>query len=152
MPKPTRLFTTEHVVTMYHHRVPADVSLKQILEPSYWAHVAYQFKPGFRVVCDSEDGTWTATLHCRSVGKVEAFMSIENFVEFSSEKKKVDTGPYRVEWRGGTSRWAVVTGSEQNVSVIKDGFDMEEQAIAWVEGHLARTQSEKTPAKKTAAA
>lgn len=138
---PTRLFTAEHAFSIYHHTVAEGVTVDDLLNPGYWAHVAPQLRPGYRVICDATDLSWTATFMVRAVNRVEVFMAVISHTEFKSTVKLdlPKNSPYSVKFRGPKSKWSVIRRDGNTDAILKEGFDLEELAVGWLNEHVAKT-------------
>lgn len=149
--KPTRLKTVEFSVATYYHEVPVGTTFEDILDPTYWAHVAAQLRPKSRIVCDAVDGTWTATLFVRAAGKVEAFVAPLSHTPLNEHLEMDKINPYKVEFLGANSKWAVTLSKNGKKSVLSQGHQTGEIAYAWAKEHIEATRPEPKPEPKPAA-
>lgn len=134
--KPTKLFPAEHVVVIYHHTPELGLSLKDILEPSYWVHVAPQLRVGHRIEIMAPDGDWWAMLIVRAVGRTEAVVQELQYVKLGEPTAKVkgEENPYKIVWRGPARKFGIVRKSDKEV--VKDEFQVREHAEKWLKNHL----------------
>lgn len=136
---PTRLVTLEHAVTYYHHIAPQGLTVDDVTTPGYWAHVTYQMKPGFRIVVDAVDRTWTATLIVRSVSKVEAHTEVLFHQELGRKTKVEDNSVYDVVFKGPKLKWCVTVKQGADTRVLESGLETREDADDWRKNNVMVT-------------
>lgn len=135
--RPTNLFPAEHTILVWHHTVPAEIGLDDVLSPEFWTHVAQKLRPHNRIIVDREDGAWTATLFVRSAARLSATVAVEHFKEFG-EREALPAEPsaaeYEVAWGGPAHKHRVIRKADKQV--MEKGFDTPEQASAWLRQHV----------------
>jgi hypothetical protein len=108
------------------------VAFEEAFKPEFWAHTAKRLRPGDIIEVRAEDGSFYAELYVRAVGalfaKVEALFAKELGAGISAEADKLD-----VKWNVGKRCFAVIRRSDN--TVIRDGFQIKEDAIAWMNDH-----------------
>lgn len=134
--KPTKLFHAQHEIVAYAHSPEYGVTLKQVMEPTYWSHVARLLRPGFTVVVTAPDMTWRAELMVRAVGKTEVLMGLIGHAEFGgSVDVTSEDSPYEIKWRGPARKFGVIR--KEDGAVVKDEFQAKEYAAQWIKNHIA---------------
>lgn len=133
--KPTKLFTAEHTVVVYHHAPESGVTIKDVLKPDYWTHVAPSLRTGHRIEILSADASWWAMLIVRATGRHEAIVQALQHVELgASETIKSQGVGYEVKWLGGSKKHGVIRTSDDEI--IKDEFAVKEAAVKWMNNHI----------------
>ncbi len=111
----------------------ADVSLKDLMAPDYWAHVAKSLKPGARIEVLPDSRSWFAELIVRSATDNSVNLAVLRHIEFDSPVKAADNGdPYEIKHRGGAG-WSVVRKADK-VAVFEKGQSKLE-AERWLAEH-----------------
>ena len=134
MTQPMSLHDAAFSVPTLYHAPQAGVTIEEVLEPSYWAHVASQLKPGTRIEVMAQDGAWWAMLLVRAAGRTDAVVQALQYVILGSNET-FTAGGYEIKWRGPKAKWGVVRGKD--AAVLHDGFAVKEEAEAWMVEHLA---------------
>ncbi len=110
------------------------VTLEQILEPSYWAHIAPKLTAYDEIRVITDDEQWVAYLLVlfaeRNFAKVKVDRVIkidENAVsEYQSDKLKVD-------WKGAHQKFSVIRLSDSKI--IHSGCKTRDEATQWMRQH-----------------
>ena len=108
-------------------------SLKDMLAPRYWAHVARELKPGFRIEVVPEDMTWLGELYVYRVGPGYAIMKVLNAWDFEpadEEEMMLQDDDYEVRWGNPTTKFRIIRTADGNV--MKDGFADKLDAMKWL--------------------
>jgi hypothetical protein len=104
----------------------------EVLQESYWAHVASQLKPNDIIIATPNDRSFWAELLVNGAGRLWADVQVLRWIERGEVRVSVkEKSDYRVEWSGGHGKWRVVRGQD----VVKEGFDTEKDANKWVDSH-----------------
>lgn len=113
-------------------------SIKDMLKPEYWAHVAGKLSPTSRIEVVSEDSTWFAELFVVSVGRNWAQVSLMRFVELAESAKPASPeAEYRVEWKGQKQLHCVIRKADN--AIIRNGFQKATDASKWLTDYEAQT-------------
>lgn len=114
------------------------VTFDDVLKPEYWTSLAGRFGVNTRfhplVHVVNEEHTFSAMLYVRSVQQNEVYVEtiwgphIFGPVEAADDKKLV------AKWNIGSKSYEVVRATDK--AVIKSGFGVKEQAVAWIDEHL----------------
>jgi len=117
------------------HAEPAEgVTVKDMLKPVYWTHVAASLVKGARIEAVSEDGTWFAEFYVKSANKIEAYVTLMREVTLSKAVAKLEVEPkFKVSHVGG-GKWRVLR-TEDNAE-LQTGFKSKEAAQKWLDSHL----------------
>lgn len=133
--KPTKLLLAEHALVLWHHVPEFGVTFDALLERGYWAHVAKSLRVGHRIEVMAPDGAWWGNLLVRAVGPNEAAVQPLQFVQLGAAETVASADmPYEVKWRGPARQFGVVR--KDDGSVVKDGFQIKEDAARWAVNHL----------------
>jgi hypothetical protein len=114
--------------------VPVTVSREEILEPSYWAHVAAQMQPLDHIEARWEDGSkiqYLIVAMCEknyAVVKFDRELTLEQEAQAPSGAEK-----HRVEWKGPRLMWSVIRLSDSQI--IHNGEKSRDLATAWMMEH-----------------
>jgi len=117
------------------HAQPAEgVTIKDMLNPIYWTHVASNLIKGARIEAVAEDGTWFAEFYVKSANKIEAHVTLMREVALSKAVAKLKIEPkFKVNHVGG-GKWRVLR-TEDNAE-LQTGFKSKETAQSWLDNHL----------------
>lgn len=131
MQQPTKLLFAEHAVVTFFHSPAVGVNIKDMLEPSYWAHVARDLRPGHKIEVLAEDMSYWAMLMVRDVGRTEAKVVVlqEKKLDAGVDlAKDVDDG-LEIKWRGPSAKFSVVR--KDGGDILRDGFQTRDAASQW---------------------
>lgn len=114
--------------------IQLNVTLDDVLEPSYWAHVAAQMDPLDHVEVRAEDGSWIAYLIVSFCERNYAKMVVDRVVKLETSKAApVASIKHKVEWKGPVNKFAVIRVSDSQM--IKFGFRTKDLAYAALQDH-----------------
>ena len=131
----SNLRSAEYCRNVWTAIVSSDTSIEQMLKPSFWGHVAQQFRVGDHVEVVSEDQSFYAEFYVRFARRLEASVSLLRKVDLREVRSTVDndlTSSYSVKFRGSRAKFSVLQGDK----IVRDNFETEELAQAWLNGHL----------------
>lgn len=108
----------------------AGTAFEDLLDPIYWGHVGKKLRPLDILEIHPEDGNYFAELLVRSVetGGRGAKVAPLRFVGLGAIEAAAEE--YRIEWKGGHSKHAVVRVRDK--AVLQAGFGNKEDAAAWL--------------------
>ena len=116
--------------------IPMDVKLDQLLEPSYWAHVADQMQPLDEVKARMEDGS---AIHYLVVGWCErnfAHVKLDRTVELRVDKEPpASSVKHRVEWKGMHQKYCVIR--QRDSAILREGELSKDSAARWMREYEA---------------
>lgn len=130
---PGALKSAEFVRQVWRIVVPAGTKVADMLKPAYWGHVAPQLRPGDLIESVTEDNSLFCEFLVRYSRRLEASVSLLREVQLVPPTiTEQEVAEYQVVFRGARSKHTVLKGQ----SVIKDGFDTDGQAKAWLTDYL----------------
>lgn len=110
--------------------IPMSVTLEQLLEPSYWAHVAEQMQPLDEIKARMEDGS---AVHYLLVGWCErnfAHVKLDRTVTLNvSKEPPVSSVKHRVQWMGMHQKYCVIRQSDN--AILREG-ETKDGAARWL--------------------
>lgn len=135
--KPTRLKEAEHSRNIWLLSVPSDITLDNLLQPDFWAHVGAQLRPCARIEVVPEDMSWFAELIVLDCGRLWAKVAPLRFVELAG-KADVPTpsaaDAYKVEFKGPIKKHVVIRQSDK--VIVQEGIAQKEDAHRWIADHI----------------
>jgi hypothetical protein len=132
---PSRKTFAEHSRNQWfvvpEHGTPFDA----LLDPAFWAHVAYELKPCDEITVHAEDGSYYGRLLVRDASRLYAIVAKLEYhdldpVDVQQGSSAIPKG-YEVKWRGPIHKWCVLRGTD----VLKDG-QSKDSANQWLREHL----------------
>lgn len=108
---------------------------ESIFAPDFWAHVAKDLKQGDIIHVRSEDHSFYARVYVRASDRLWAKVGEIEAVNFDATQKAEESG-LAVKWIVGKRSFAVVRQSDNQV--IQGGFQIKEDAVAWMNDHNAK--------------
>ena len=111
------------------------LTLDEILEPAFWAHVAPSMEPLDKIEARWEDGSMVANirvLYCERTYAKVALIDKEQYGEIATEVPESSL-KHRIEYKGTTLKHAVIRNSDN--AVVQSGFKERTQAISWMQDH-----------------
>jgi len=134
-----RMKSGDFVRTLWVVTAEQGTTKKDIMTPSYWSHVAAQFRPYDRIEVRVDDGTYFAELlilACdRTWAKVHelTFHSLTTS-DVSMTQASEEMAEFDVKWNGPANKFIVLRKSDNEV--IKKGFDDKEEAQKFLSGYM----------------
>ena len=121
------------LVTAHENTTPKD-----LLEPSYWAHVATKLRPRARIEAWANDGTWLAEYVVLEAGRNWAklhLLSVHHLTTADVAQTQADLlSAYEVTFRGGHCLWSVIRKIDREV--VHEGEQTMDGAVAWLKERL----------------
>ena len=129
---PSNLKPAEYVRNVFAITPEHGVTIDDLKEPGYWAHVAAKLHPTDRIEVTSEDGTWFAEVFVNAAAHNWAQVTVLRFHELAeAAKPAVNVAPkHSVQWKGQNKLHCVIRTSDK--AVVKEGFTSAALANAWV--------------------
>lgn len=111
-------------------------TIKDLLEPAYWQHVARNLRRGDHIEALADDGSWYAELLVVDAGPVYA--KCVTLQEAKLEKYVPDSeqpllAGHSVTWGGNHAKWRVKR--DQDNFTLRDGFANKVDAYAWLRSY-----------------
>lgn len=114
--------------------VEAGRTVQDILEPSYWAHIAPQLSAGDHIEARAEDGKWIAFLIVLYCERTYARVVVDRVLEIRENAVATDESiRHKVEWKGPHYKFAVIRIADSQM--LQSGFKTREEAAAWLRNH-----------------
>lgn len=108
--------------------------VKDLLEPSYWAHCSAQFKPYDHVEVRIDDGTWLVNLLVLGCDRNWARVHLLSEHKLTSADVSLSQAvKHEVQWKGPHLKFCVIRLSDKEV--VKDGIADKKDAFAWMSNH-----------------
>jgi len=133
---PQRIGLAEYRRQDYVVNAEIGTTIQDIMEPSYWAHVASQMQPYDHIEVRMESGEWIAELIVLAVGRnwLKVFLAANHELEAVDPDMERKTATHVIKWRGPQHRHSVVRLLDD--AVLQDGFEDKPAAQAWLDNHL----------------
>lgn len=128
-----RIQPVEFMRTIWYVTPENGTPLEAVLDPKYWAHVSWQFKPRDRIEVDADDGSYFAELMVIDAGRLFAKVELLRKHEFTSTEVEGEMSLYEVKWAGRHAKWRVLRKADR--VVLKDGFEDRQAADLWAASH-----------------
>lgn len=132
---PTRLQLAEQVRHIWALTVPVGTTVKNMLEPGYWAHISRQLQPGDRIEVEPDDSSYFAELRVIDAGNQYAKVMVLREVKLESVEPSatVAVPGHNIEWSGRHTKWRVVRESDRKV--LKDGLPTKADGYNWLSNY-----------------
>lgn len=108
----------------------AAVKYEDILDPTYWAHIAARLRPMDRIEVFAEDGSYWAELLVISAVRLSAKVIELRKQELSPSDASAGANDFVVQWKGPHHKHAVVRLKDKQA--LQTGFETKEDAMAWL--------------------
>jgi len=114
--------------------VPMGTHPDELMNESYWQHIARQLRPGDEIRAMPDNMAWELTLHVIGAGKLYAHVVKKTFFDLAPLEQPIPLPSiYRVIFQGSHHKWAVIREDKP----LKDGFDTEGLARRYAQNHEA---------------
>ena len=117
---------------------PAGVSIEEIIDPSYWAHVARRLTPYDIIEVVPEDGAFYARLIVVNTGKLFAKVQIIEKIDLNTPVNvtaAIAMNLFDTKYAGPNAKWRVIRKSD-NAVVSKEPFGTQQEAEEWLEKNI----------------
>ena len=111
-------------------------TIKDVLDPGYWAHCAAQMQVYDHVEVRLETGEWLAELLVLDVGRNYARMYLAKVHDFAEVNTEMPTNAitHKVEWKGPQRKHVVIRLADN--AAVQEGFSEKSAAIEWMNNHI----------------
>lgn len=119
---------------VWYARVPADHTIEDVLTPEYFGALQVQYgglRAGDVIDAEPEHGLWMTRLRVMAIVPALQQVKTRELHGFRHDFSIEAPEGYRLEWRGGDVRWAIVRISD--LVTIDGGFDTQDEASARLE-------------------
>lgn len=114
--------------------VPMGTNPDDLLDESYWQHIATQLRPGDEIRAMPDNMAWELTLHVIGAGKLYAHVVKKTLFDLAPLEQPIPLPSiYRVIFQGSHHKWAVIREDKP----LKDGFETEGLARRYAQNHEA---------------
>lgn len=114
--------------------IPDTVSIDEIMDPSYWAHIASQMQPMDHIEARREDGAWIAYLVVQFCEKNYATVVLDRRLNLTQEGDiPASSIKHYVKWKGPVLKWVVIRSHDSQI--LKDLMLSRDEAAAWMIDH-----------------
>lgn len=131
MQKVTDLKLAEYKRNVWSYR-PVGVTVKDMLDPTFWAHVSNKLVPGDQVEAFAQDGSFYAEFIVLASKHAWVKVELLQLHEFGGKTK--DDGEHLIKWSGG-AKWRVIRKADGEV--LQSGLQSKELAQEWLDKHKA---------------
>jgi len=128
-----RIQTAEYMRTIWYVTPESGTPMESLLDPKYWAHVSWQFKPRDRIEVDCEDGSYFGELMVIDAGRLFAKVELLWEHKFTATEVAGEQSLYEVKWAGRHAKWRVMRKADK--VVLQDGFEDRQAADLWAASH-----------------
>lgn len=131
---PERFGEAESMRHDYVVNAPVGVTLEQVMDPSYWAHVAKEMVPFDHVQVRAEDGSWVAYLVVVSAERNYAIMHLDRVLKLDQTPDvPVESAKHKVEWKGPHHKFCVIRIADS--AMLQSQFKTKGEANDWLRNH-----------------
>ena len=134
---PQHLQLSEHTMAVFTADCELGITVEDLKNPAYWAHVAPQLQPYYQIWARAEDGSWMAHLTVLSCSRNWAKVHVLNYYELAAEDIEADQSTHKVEWKGPHRKFSVIRIKDGEV--IKDGYADKNAALSALVEHERMT-------------
>jgi len=114
--------------------LPVGLKIEDVLEPSYWAHLASQMDPLDHIEVRAEDGSWVAYLVVAYCERNYAKVKLDRLVKLEDDQEAPITSiKHKVEWKGPHMKFCVIRLSDS--AVLQQGMRDKAMANQWMVEH-----------------
>jgi len=134
---PARMKECEFERTVYTCTTHEETQPEDLLNPSYWTHVAEKFKPFDKVEARGDRGEWYAEFIVLESSRRWTRMHMLSKHMLTTPDVSVTQAKlqeFSVEWKGPHRKFCVVRVSDQEM--IHDSEATKEGAYAWLAGRI----------------
>ena len=128
-----QMTSAEFARNVWHVHPEEGVTVEDMLDPKFWAHVAKSLKANDRIEVSPMTGSWYAELLVRGASDTEAAVGLLSWVEFDSAAPVSEE--YEVRFRG-RRRWGVLRKSDG--VIVAEDLAIKKMAEDWVADQLLK--------------
>lgn len=130
-----RFKQAEYVRNTWHIRPEEGVTLDQVLDPAYWAHVAVSLKKGDLIHVLPDNDAYFAELLVMSSQKLTAKVALLRAISLNGDVQvPAEDSGFELKFRGPSARWSIIRKSDREV--IKEQMSTKEEAASELEAYL----------------
>jgi len=129
--RPTNIEEAAYERNVWQVKPAIKATIKDLLEPSYWAHVAKRMKAGDRIEAIPDDRHYYAEFFVLAASTNWVKLVLMREVELVKDNETTATEGFVVEF-AGNHRWRVRQGDE----ILTKGHDDKPAATKWLTEHM----------------
>lgn len=131
---PSRMRLSEYETQNWVCTAEQGTTVKDLLQPSYWAHTSANFKPYDHIEVRIDDGIWLVellVLGCdRNWAKVHL---LSEHKLTTSDVSQSQAAKHEVQWKGPHLKHCVIRLSDSEI--VKEGISDKKEAYVWMANH-----------------
>ena len=110
-------------------------TIEEVLDPSYWAHMAAHLQQFDRIEVRMETGQWVAELITKQVGRnwAAVHLVVKHDLEASQDLTPDTAKKHEVVWRGSQHKHCVVRLADKEI--LQSGISSKTEAQAWLDNY-----------------
>ena len=129
--RPDELKTAEFAFTTWRHHPAFGITKEHLLEPSYWAVVSRQFRPGDEIQAFAQDGTYYATFLVLASDKTYAKVHLLSYHSLTTtDVSESQAAAFEVRWKGPKLKHCVIRKADG--AIIHEGAQTLDDASQWL--------------------
>lgn len=137
--KPSRLHQGEAKILTWYAVIEENTPYEALFEPTFWASHAKDLDRGHWIVCEPDEGHYTAKLRVMSTGVGGVCVEEYYKKEWGKEEAPLSLlGDYEVKWAGPQHKWRVMRTKDNHVAA--KGFENEAAANKWLADNIDQLQ------------
>ncbi len=129
--RPTTISESSYASITWHVQPEIAVTVEDLLDPGYWAHVANRMKAGHRIIAVPDDRHYFAEFFVLAASTNWAKVVLLREKTLIEDNEKTETEGYLIGF-AGAHKWRVTRGAE----VISKGHDDKDAAAKWLAENL----------------
>jgi len=129
--RPTNIEESTYARTVWQVKPEIAATVKDLLDPDYWAHVARRFRAGDRVEAIPDDRHYYAEFFVLAASTNWAKLILLREVTLIEDNEKTVTDGFSIGF-GGAHKWRVTRGDE----ILSKGHDDKDSAAKWLADNL----------------
>lgn len=128
--QPGKMEEAEYVQQQWIVNAEPGHTLRDVMEPTYWFHVARDIKPYAHIEVRDGEGKWIAFLIVINSGTNWASCVLDRQIDLAATAEEPPEAQlFSVKWRGPQAKFGVLRNADGKV--LQDGFPDKASAYAW---------------------
>ena len=135
---PQRMQLVEYGRQDWVATVEEGLTVKQVMDPGFWANTSALMKPYDHIEVRCEDGSWIADLVVLGCDRNWARVHLKHEYKLTSaDVSLTQSVKYSIAWKGPHRQFSVIRLSDQQS--IQDKFESKEAASVWLKEYERQT-------------
>lgn len=130
--QPSDFHLGEQVYARYRFHTPEKLERKHLVDPSFWAVIARQLRPGDVIECFAQDGTHYGELLVLAADRAYAKVHVLRWEALTTAEVS-ETQDYKIQWKGAQKKHCVIRAKDGEI--IHEGEQTKEGAQQWLTEH-----------------